>query len=125
MNNAMQKQKGLTLISIVFILIFIGSVVLLVLKIAPIYMNHNNVTNALEALKETPEITTMSRREIESSLLKRFGMNYVEDVNLDDVEIIKRPGYVKVRIAYEVVQPIVGNLSVLVEFDDSFEKGAE
>ncbi len=125
MNNAMQKQKGLTLISIVFILVFIGSVVLLVLKIAPIYMNHNNVANAVEALKEMPEITKMSRREIEMTLLKRFNLNYVEDVTLDDVEIIKRPGYVKVSIAYEVVQPIVGNLSVLVEFDDSFEKGGE
>ncbi|WP_245395159.1 DUF4845 domain-containing protein [methane-oxidizing endosymbiont of Gigantopelta aegis] len=121
----MQKQKGLTLISIVFILVFIGSVVLLVLKIAPIYMNHNNVANAVEALKEMPEITRMSRREIEMTLLKRFNLNYVEDVTMDDVEIVKRPGYVKVRIAYEVVQPIVGNLSVLVEFDDSFEKGGE
>ncbi len=125
MNNAMQKQKGLTLISIVFILVILGSVVLLVLKIAPIYMDHHNVSNALEAVKEMPEVTTMSRQEIQSTLAKRFNLNYVEDVTLDDVEIIKRPGYVKVRIAYEVVKPIVGNLSVLVDFDDSFEKGDE
>ncbi len=111
--------------SIVFILIFICTVVLLVLKIAPIYMNHSKVKNALEAVEAMPDIETMSKREIETSLSKRFNLNYVEDVTLNDVEIVKQPDYLSVRISYEVVQPIIGNLSVLVEFDDGFEKDGE
>ena len=125
MKNLMKKQQGLTLISIVFILIFICTVVLLVLKIAPIYMNHGKVVNALEALEAMPEIKSMSKRQIETSLSKRFNLNYVEDVTLDDVEIVKQPDYLSVRISYEVVQPIIGNLSVLVDFDDGFEKDGE
>jgi competence protein ComGC len=125
MKGLIKKQQGLTLISIVFILILIGAVVLLVLKIAPIYMNHSKVVNALEAVEAMPEVQSMSKREIESSLLKRFNLNYVEDITMDDVEIIKQPGYLSVRISYEVEQPIIGNLSVLVDFDDGFEKGGE
>ncbi len=125
MRSLMKKQHGLTLISIVFILIFICAVVLLVLKVAPIYMNHSKVVNALEAIEAMPEVTSMSKREIEASLSKRFNLNYVEDVSVNDVEIIKQPDYLSVRISYEVVQPIIGNLSVLVEFNDGFEKGGE
>ena len=56
---------------------------------------------------------------------KRFDFNYVNSVTENDVSITKDGGYLKVEIAYEVVKPIFGNLSVLVEFDDEIEVGGE
>ena len=125
MHSLPRKQRGLTFISIVFILGLIAFFTLLVLKIAPIYFNNSKVKNALAAVEESVDITSKSRREMLDSLDKRFNMNYVEYVTHDDIKIIAQPGYVKVDIEYERVEPIMGNLSVLVEFHEGFEVGGK
>lgn len=123
MTNSINEQRGLTFISLMLVLAILAFFVLLTLKIAPIYMNHNSVANALSAVEKMPGVETMSKREIINSLSKRFGMNYVEKVNANDITIVKQGNYVKVEIEYERVEKIVGNLSVLVEFYESFEAG--
>ncbi len=119
------NQRGLTLISIAFILGLIAFFTLLVLKIAPIYMNHSKVVNAMEALEQTTDVQHKSKYEVKMLLDRRFNMNYVDYVENDDIDITKHPGYLKVVVDYERVVPIMGNLSVLAEFHEEFEAGAE
>ncbi|WP_446808124.1 DUF4845 domain-containing protein [Methylomonas sp. 2BW1-5-20] len=123
MPSSLNKQRGLTFLSIAFILALIGFFTLLILKIAPIYINHSRVVNALKAVEKTTDIVTKSKAEIKTSLEKRFDMNYVEHVTNDNIKIVAQPGYVRVEIDYERVEHIVGNLSVLVEFHEGFEAG--
>lgn len=118
------KQRGLTFISLVLLLGLIAFFTLLILKIGPIYLNHSKVVNALAAVEETTDITSKSRKEVMESLMKRFNMNYVEYVTGDDISIIAQPGFVKVDIDYDRIEPIAGNLSVLVEFHEGFEAGS-
>ncbi|MGJ0491970.1 DUF4845 domain-containing protein [Methylobacter sp.] len=125
MNLSPKRQQGLTLISIAFILGLIAFFVLLVLKIAPIYIDHSKVVNALAALEETIDIQTKSEKEARAILDKRFNMNYVYDVTQDDIKVTKRGNYLKVEIEYETVVKIFGNLSVLAEFYDFIEVGQE
>lgn len=119
------KQRGLTLISLIFLLGLIGFFVMLVLKIAPIYMNHSKVVNALAALEETDNLTSMNKREILTNLNKRFNMNYVDYVTDDDITVASQPGFVRVEIDYQRIEPIIGNLSVLVDFHEGFESGSK
>ncbi|MGZ5057930.1 MAG: DUF4845 domain-containing protein [Methylobacter sp.] len=123
MNLSPNRQQGLTFISLVFILGLIGFFTLLTLKIVPIYLDHGKVKSALAALKESPDIQTLSESEIRQSLAKRFNINYVNDVTLDEIKVIKHGDYLKVDIEYETVVKLVSNLSVLAEFHDSFEVG--
>lgn len=125
MNVSLKRQQGLTFISLIFVLGLIGFFTLLVLKIAPIYIDHGKVLSALAALEKTADIKTKSAHEVRESLNKRFNMNYVYDVTQDDIKVTKHGNYLKVQIAYEKVEKIVGNLSVLVEFDDVIEVGQE
>ena len=125
MNLSLKRQQGLTLISTIFILGLIAFFTLLVLKIAPIYIDHSKVTNALAALEQTTDIQTKDKNEVWNILDKRFNLNYVYDVTKDDVKITKRGNYLKVEIEYEVVKKMVGNLSALVEFYDVIEVGEE
>ena len=126
MPSSIKKQHGLTFISILLILGLIAFFTLLILKIGPIYLNHSKVVNALKAVEQTTDITSKTKQEIKMSLEKRFDMNYVEYVSLnDDVVIVAQPGYVKVDIDYERVVPIFGNLSVLAEFHEGFQTGSK
>lgn len=125
MQSLPYKQRGLTFISLVLVLGLIGFFTLLVLKIGPIYFNHSKVLNALEAVENSTDIINQPRSQILNSLHKRFDMNYAEYVTDDDITIVAQPGYVKVEIDYERVEPIMGNLSVLVEFHNGFEIGGQ
>ncbi len=125
MDRQPKYQRGYTLISLIFMLGIFAFFVLLGLKIGPIYIDHSKVKNALAAIEKTTDVETLSEQEVRSSLDKRFNLNYVADLNTRDVKIIKRGNYLKVQAKYEVVEKIVGNISVLVEFDDSFEVGKE
>jgi hypothetical protein len=123
MNVSPKRQHGITFLGLIFVLGFIVIVVLLVLRIAPIYLDHRKVASALTEIENTADIQQKSPAEIRESLNKRFNINYVYDVTQDDVTIIKYGNYLKVAIEYEVVRKIVGNLSVLVEFNDVIEVG--
>ncbi|GFO71094.1 hypothetical protein BJAS_P0328 [Bathymodiolus japonicus methanotrophic gill symbiont] len=120
-----QKQQGITLISMIFILGMIAFFTLIVLKVSPIYMNHSKVVHALETLKHRTDIEKKSKREVWISLNKQFNMNYVYDVKKKDVKITSRGGYLKVQIVYHVKEPFIGNLSVWVDFDDYIEVGVK
>jgi hypothetical protein len=47
----------------------------------------------------------------------------VDDVTAKDVQITKQGGHVKVQVAYEAVEHIMGNVDALVSFDDAIEVG--
>jgi hypothetical protein len=123
MKASLKHQQGLTFISIALILGLIGFFTLLILKIVPIYIDHNKVASAMKELRNSPEIRSMSEPQIRESLSKRFNINYVYDVKQEDIEIIKHGDYLKVAIEYEVAKKIAFNLSVLAEFNDVIEIG--
>lgn len=125
MKTPSKYLQGYTLISLIFILGILAFFLLLVFKVGPIYLDHSKVVNALAAIEKTTDIETLSEAEIRTSLDKRFNMNYVSDIKAQEVKLTKRGGYLKVEANYEVVEKIMGNLSVLVEFDDVIEVGKE
>ncbi len=123
MKSKIEVQKGLTLISILVILIVIGFLGLLLLKIAPIYLDNMKVKDSLASLEAEPALTSYSKAKIRDLVDKRLGINMVNDVAADDITISKKPGHVSIEIDYEVTENIFGNLDVLVYFNDSIEVG--
>lgn len=119
------RQKGLTFISIMIILGLIAFFVMIGLKVGPIYMNHNKVVSTLAAVEGMNGIENMSKREIELTIAKRLSMNYVDKIKYHDFEIRRQGELLTVSIDYERVEKFMGNLSVLVEFSESFEVGGE
>jgi len=125
MQKLHKKQQGLTLISLIFVLGMIGFFTLLVLKVGPIYMDHNKVVQALESVKNRPGIENESKQGVWLALNKQFGMNYVYDIKKKDVKITSRPGYLKIKIVYHTKQLLFANLSVWVDFDNEIEVGKQ
>jgi hypothetical protein len=125
MNNSLKKQRGMTGTNIVLMLIGICSVVIMVLRIVPVYMNHGKVVSALEGIKNSTDIQTASKDEVIKRLNDRFGMNQVDrkDITPDNIILTKDGDYVKLQITYQSEAPIISNMSVLMKFDDFIEVG--
>lgn len=120
-----KSQQGYTFITLICILAMIAVCVTLLFKVGPIYMDHSKVLSALSAVEKMPNLSELSEGEIRSGIDKRFNLNYVSDLKPQDISVTKRGSYVKIEANYEVVKKIVGNLSVLVNFNDKVEVGRE
>lgn len=123
MHQRYRKQQGLTLISFFFLMGFIGFFVLLALKVGPIYLDHTKVVHSLEALKSRADIERNSKREIRTLLRKQLEMNYIDYIKKENVKITTRTNYLKVQIIYHIKEPLFGNLSAWVDFDNAIEVG--
>ncbi len=124
MKPSLKKQQGMTLISMSCVAIVVISMFLLALNITPIYMEHSKVTGALESIKKIPEAKNESTEQLNTRLFKILGINNIETITKDNVTITREDtGTTKIQVKYEVVKQVIGNASILVEFDDSVDIG--
>ena len=56
-------------------------------------------------------------------LMNRMNINNVDAITADDISVYKEGKVVTVEVSYEVTEQIMGNLYVLVYFDESIEVG--
>ncbi len=121
MKKYRSNQTGLTFLSVLVMLGLIAFFTLLILKIGPIYLDHYKVKTVLASLESEPNIASQSVRRVRDLIMRRFDINMVEHVKKKDIAIKKRDGVLTVEIDYEVIEPIIGNIDVLVYFDDKIE----
>lgn len=118
------KQKGMTGISIMAILIVIAFVALIFLKIMPVYFDSFKVGDVVSGLKEERGLGEKPNSEIVKIILKRLDVNMVSDVTKEHIFIEKIKGQVLVDVEYEVRKPMFGNLDVIITFKKSVEASA-
>jgi hypothetical protein len=113
-----RKQGGLTLIGFIIVLSIALSVVYLGMKIGPIYMEYYAVVSALDDMSKEKGYARKSPERLRRILTGRLYVSYSSSID-DRHIIISRKDGVRLRVVYEVREPIVGNLDVIVSFDKS------
>jgi len=114
------KQQGLTLIGLVFVLALIGMIVLSALKVSPVYMEHFAVQTSVESMIADPKLKSLTVREIHTLLSKKLNMNGVTSVNSRDAKIRKSGGEIAFSLNYEVRKDYIGNIDIVLSFNDEF-----
>jgi len=118
------KQKGLTAISLLFIIVVFAFVVVSLLKIIPIYFDSFKVNDVVSSMKDERGLGDKSNKEITAMIIKRLQLNQVSGISKDDVYIEKEKNSVFIDIEYEVRKAMFGNLDVIVSFKKSVEASA-
>ena len=119
--NLIGRQKGMTSIGWVLVFMLIAVVTLVILKLLPIYLDGFAVKSSLASLKNEHNISKTSPSKIKTMLLKRFDINTVTDVTKDDIYIDKSQGMMTIEVEYEVRDKLVGNIDVVVMFNEKIE----
>ncbi len=118
--NSLKKQQG-TVSSVMFSLILAALVVLLGLKLFPMYMESFKIDTAMESLISDSEIANQSKRDITFSLLKRLDIDDVNRINEHNykefVKVSKVKLKVGIQVKYRVEVPLLSNLSLVGDFD--------
>ncbi|MDH5231536.1 MAG: DUF4845 domain-containing protein [Gammaproteobacteria bacterium] len=118
----MKKQAGISLIGLIFGLIGLIYIVLLAIRIVPVYTEHYAIKSVLNSLRiEDPKNITAPIK-IEDMLIRRFSVNNITHVGRDHIFIEARANKkYSVSIRYDVKVSLFGNLSLLANFDDQVE----
>jgi hypothetical protein len=109
------------MISWLLILIVVGFMVMIGIRITPIYLEHFAVITSLESLKKEPLISRKPVAEIRKLLFRRLDINSIRHLTKDNVTFKRSGGVTIINIKYEERRPVMGNLSLVVTFDDSIE----
>lgn len=111
-----QKQGGMTLIGFIIVLGFALFLSFIGMKIGPIYMEYYSVVTAMEGLAAEPKSARLTPYQIRLRFLTRLNVSYTENVKESHIKLTRGNG-VHMRVAYEVREPIIGNLDVVAKFD--------
>ena len=117
--NNSKQQRGATLIGMVFVSGAIVLLALIAMKVFPAYQEFYSVKTVISAMNKEP-LSTMSKKEIMNSFDKRADTSYVSVIQSSDLTIDKNSaGETIVSAQYQVVKPLFGNVSVLLDFATS------
>ncbi|MEP5233026.1 MAG: DUF4845 domain-containing protein [Alloalcanivorax sp.] len=91
-------------------------------RMIPAYMEHNTISTTIRSQLQDGKTALMSPREIRAGIGKRFTINQVNVIRVDDLAIVKEGGVLTVSTDYEVREPMFYNVSIVMTFKDEFKK---
>lgn len=117
-----RRQKGVTFLGWLFLIVPIAIVVYGGIRIGPVYMDDAKLSTVLKKTGEEFSGTGNARREaIANSLSRRLQIEYLDTPAVDDIDIRRAGNGWVLEVAYSRKVAMFGNLSALVEFDHSVE----
>lgn len=116
-----QKQKGMTAIGWLLVILLAIVVGIVLLKLLPVYLDGYKVYQSLASLEEDDTARGKGPAELSALLMKRLDINMVNDVTKDDIIISRgKTGY-EVEVSYEARRQLFGNLYAVVVFSKTIE----
>jgi hypothetical protein len=118
------SQGGITFISFLLNCLLIGFAALIIMRLFPLYTESFKVSNALKNITQDPEIGQKSVRDIQGMLLKQMEIDDVDRFDFNNLRnyLTVKPNARGMRVltmTYESRGPLLGNLDVVLKFDES------
>lgn len=100
-----------------------GFCALFAIKLAPIYIENFSVKSVIETLEEEEDMLREARKkDIQTTMLKRFTVNQVSNVRKEHITIKKTKEDISVQVQYEVRVPLISNIDIVPYFQHEFVK---
>lgn len=115
-----KRQRGLGFLGLIALVGVLGFATVIGLKLVPIYMDSWKIDGVMESVIKEPDIRQQSRLEVVELMLKRLDINAVDAVNYrnkEPITVTKRKNNMTINVFYRVETPLIGNLSLVAEFD--------
>jgi len=115
--NTPSRQRGLSTISwvlIILVAVFFGTCAV---KLLPVYMQSWTVDGAISKLVDSGELRGKTPGGIRQKLTKILDVNRVEAVTVRDIKITRDKGYTTIDATYEQRIPLMYNIDVVLKFD--------
>jgi Tfp pilus assembly major pilin PilA len=115
----MNKQRGMTLISWIFVLGLIAFFATIALRLFPMYQEYYAVVDLMKGMETEIKNTKLTKNQTMLLIKKRFNTGYIDSVKDENIEIIrgKNNAFVtKIIIDYEVRKHFIGQIDLVGHF---------
>jgi len=116
MANPMKKQRGMTLISWIIILVFLLFQGVIAMNVLPVYLTDSNVKKIMNALPQDAKAKGLTPYFLKILVAKRLNINSIYSVTSEHITIQSGRGSHIVIIEYEPRGKLIGNLDYIISF---------
>ncbi len=122
----MQKQYGMTLIGMLLTMATVIIAGIVVMRVVPVYLQHYEVLSSMKALNTLKSTEFSADPASNASVLKTKLLNqlYINSIEIAPEQIVLTPdgeNKFHLSIKYQVIKPLVANISLLFKFEASQE----
>jgi Tfp pilus assembly protein PilE len=124
-SNRPARQRGITLIGFIFVLIVVGFFGYMVMVLGPAYNEYYGVVKAMNTVAGSAQPNT-DFQTLRMAMDKQFNVGYVNSVDAKQAKIIrdKTRGNV-LHLDYEVRKPFLYNVDFVVKFAHEVPVGSK
>ena len=112
-----KRQRGMTFLGILTILIILGFAFYAGLRAVPVYLEYMEVSRAMEQVRDEHAAIETSAQMIRNSLERRWDVEDIKRIGWKEIDISKTSDGFDVTASYEAEEPFVANVYLLVKFD--------
>jgi hypothetical protein len=115
------SQAGISVLVFLLILVLFSIAIIMVARVAPMYLEYYNVKTSLESLKNETKAELKTEQQVRLALRRRFNVNDIKSVKPENVRVDVNNKLMLVTLQYEVRTPLFANLSIIAEFSAKSE----
>ncbi len=113
------RQRGMTVIGMLLLMIAIAFVALVGMKVIPMYIQYYSIKSAIESIRKEPQLAQMSVPDIQNAIQKRFDIGYVENVQARDLKIRNDRGGRVIDLVYNDERELFYKLFVVLKVSEA------
>jgi hypothetical protein len=115
------QQNGASFLSWILIAAMVSALGLIAARLAPAYVDYRTICTLIDALP-VDKVHTMTKAEIREALQKRMLINNIRDLDVNQIiDVEHKREHTVLSLKYEVRQPLIYNISLVVAFDRQFD----
>ena len=122
-NRSLRRQRGIGFVGLIFIFVVAAVVLLLGLKLVPVYLEFFSVKKVISAMGKSEEAKTGTVAEIRKSFSRRAVIDNIQAVTGDDLEVTKEGGETIIVAAWQHKVALFTGYTLLVDFSVSSKDG--
>ena len=116
--NTRQRQSGMSILGILFIMLMVGFFIMCAVRILPPYVEYLSVKDIVSRVAEETDPVTESPADVRRKFANIFNTNQIYKLNYKDVEIYSKNGKMYIDANYEVRLPIIWRIDAVLKLDD-------
>lgn len=121
MTGSSPRQRGAILNGWISGLVLLAGVMFVVLKVLPVYVDHNFLVSSTRSLLESRNAGSLSQTEVRNEIAQSLRLNNIRGVSSRHVVLVRSGNSPAARITYERRVPLVYNIELAIQFDETVE----
>ncbi|MCX7628208.1 MAG: DUF4845 domain-containing protein [Methylophilaceae bacterium] len=110
-----RKQRGMSFWGVITMVVGIAFVAVIGMKLIPAYIEYGKIRQAIASIKSKSDLST--EEDIRKAFYNAMTIDDIKSVTEKDLVIKQRAdGSPLIYVEYQVVVPLIGNVSALLDF---------